>query len=202
MLTGIPVYVCATASVPLVYALVIAGVSPGAGFAFLMTGPATNAATIATIWKVMGKRTTVIYLCVMLAGAMAGGLLLDQIITGEQIVGSQQTRWMLPMIVKQIAAVVLLSVLFVAVIRPYLVKPLKKKNNTAQTIKIKITGMTCSHCAESIQQALLQCAGVENVEVDLVGGEALIYGTGFDINAIRETIEKLGYTLMNESVIP
>ncbi|MDY7010986.1 MAG: permease, partial [Planctomycetota bacterium] len=70
MLAGIPVYVCATASVPLVYALIVAGVSPGAAFAFLMTGPATNAATITTIWKVMGRRTTIIYLSVMIAGAL------------------------------------------------------------------------------------------------------------------------------------
>ena len=42
MLLGIPVYVCATASVPVAGALILAGVSPGAALAFLMTGPATR----------------------------------------------------------------------------------------------------------------------------------------------------------------
>ncbi|HOF19308.1 MAG TPA: permease, partial [Phycisphaerae bacterium] len=73
MLAGIPVYVCATASVPIAFALIGTGVSPGAAFAFLMTGPATNAATIATIWKVMGRRTALLYLLTMAGAALAGG---------------------------------------------------------------------------------------------------------------------------------
>ena len=60
MLLGIPVYVCATASVPVAAALIVAGVSPGAALAFLMTGPATNAAAITTVWRIMGKRTAII----------------------------------------------------------------------------------------------------------------------------------------------
>ena len=44
MALGIPMYVCATASVPIAWALIHQGVSPGAAFAFLVTGPATNAA--------------------------------------------------------------------------------------------------------------------------------------------------------------
>ena len=47
---GIPFYVCATASVPIAAVLIAKGVSPGAAFVFLMTGPATNAAAIARAW--------------------------------------------------------------------------------------------------------------------------------------------------------
>ena len=46
MAIGVPVYVCATASVPIAVGFIYAGASPGAALAFLIAGPATNAATI------------------------------------------------------------------------------------------------------------------------------------------------------------
>ena len=78
MLFGIPVYVCATASVPIAAALIAKGVSPGAALVFLMTGPATNAAGIAAVWKTMGSRTAVVYLATTALTALAAGLVLDR----------------------------------------------------------------------------------------------------------------------------
>ena len=49
MAIGIPLYVCATGSIPVAAALMMKGVSPGAALVFLMTGPATNAVTMAII---------------------------------------------------------------------------------------------------------------------------------------------------------
>ena len=72
-----PVYVCATAFVPMALMFVTTGVSPGAVLVFLMVGPATNAATLAMVWKVMGKRTAVIYLVSVIGCAIAAGLALD-----------------------------------------------------------------------------------------------------------------------------
>ncbi|MHC4843561.1 MAG: SO_0444 family Cu/Zn efflux transporter, partial [Planctomycetota bacterium] len=62
VLVGIPVYVCATASVPIAAALIMKGLSPGTALVFLMTGPATNAASFITIWKGLGKATAIAYL--------------------------------------------------------------------------------------------------------------------------------------------
>ena len=80
MALGIPMYVCATASVPIAWALIHQGVSPGAAFAFLVTGPATNAATIGMVWRVMGRRTALLYLATIALSAIAGGLLLDGVL--------------------------------------------------------------------------------------------------------------------------
>ena len=77
MLAGVPVYVCATASVPLAAVFMHAGASPGAALAFLIAGPATNAATFTTIWKVLGRRTAGLYLVTIAVSAVACGLLLD-----------------------------------------------------------------------------------------------------------------------------
>ncbi len=78
LLFSIPFYVCATASVPVAAALIATGISPGAALVFLMAGPATNAATITTIWKIMGRTTAAIYLIVTALTAIVSGILLDK----------------------------------------------------------------------------------------------------------------------------
>jgi len=63
--------------VPVAAALMMKGVSPGAAMVFLMTGPATNAAAIATMWKVLGKGSAIIYLITCGVTAVASGIALD-----------------------------------------------------------------------------------------------------------------------------
>ena len=77
MLVGIPMYVCSTASVPIALGLVQAGVSPGAALVFLITGPATNAATLGTLGRLLGPRAGGIYLACLVATALAAGVITD-----------------------------------------------------------------------------------------------------------------------------
>lgn len=111
MFLGIPVYVCATASVPVAAALIMKGLSPGAALVFLMTGPATNAASFATIWKVLGKTTAVLYLATVAGCALMSGILLDYAESGMDIEVATHYGWMLPNIVKYVSALVLFAVL-------------------------------------------------------------------------------------------
>ena len=53
-LLGMPIYVCASGATPLVAVLVLNGLSPGAGLAFLLTGPATNATTFGVLRRLPG----------------------------------------------------------------------------------------------------------------------------------------------------
>ena len=80
-----PLYVCATGSIPVGLGLLAVGASPGAVLAFLIAGPATNAATLAVTWKVMGRATGLIYLGTVLVVAIAAGLGLDAAFTLEQL---------------------------------------------------------------------------------------------------------------------
>ena len=80
MAAGVPLYICATASVPIAAGLMHVGASPGAALAFLIAGPATNAAAFTTIWKVLGRRTAIVYLITVAASAVACGLLLDWLV--------------------------------------------------------------------------------------------------------------------------
>jgi hypothetical protein len=80
MAAGVPLYVCATASVPIAAGLILMGASPGAAFAFLVTGAATNPATFTVIWKVLGRRSALVYLGTVAVTALASGLLLDWLV--------------------------------------------------------------------------------------------------------------------------
>jgi hypothetical protein len=111
MLVGIPIYVCATASVPVAAALILKGLTPGAAFVFLMTGPATNAASFVTIWKILGGRTAIIYLATVAGCAILSGILLDYIAAGVNFQIAARPGWMLPHSVSFISAVVLLTIL-------------------------------------------------------------------------------------------
>ena len=116
MFLGIPVYVCATASVPVAAALILKGLTPGAALVFLMTGPATNAASFVTIWKILGRTTAITYLATVAGCAVLSGILLDYIAAGVDFEIVTQPGWMLPAVVKHISAVVLLAVLVFAIL--------------------------------------------------------------------------------------
>ena len=85
MALGIPLYVCSTGSIPVALAMIGMGLSPGAALVFLITGPATNAATIATVLKTMGRRAVIIYLATLAGCSMAAGWLLNRMISAQVI---------------------------------------------------------------------------------------------------------------------
>jgi len=74
---AVPMYVCATASLPIATGLMLTGVSPGAAFVFLSAGPATNTVTIGVVKKMLGTRTLYIYLGTIVVGSIIFGLGLD-----------------------------------------------------------------------------------------------------------------------------
>ena len=125
-LLGIPLYVCATASVPVAAALVMKGFSPGAGLVFLMAGPATNAATISAMWKIMGRKTVYIYLAVIGITAVGSGLLFD-LLFGSYSLGKEAFRaWELPSLVNILSLAILVLVLLKAL------NPFKRKGTEAE----------------------------------------------------------------------
>ena len=111
MLIGIPIYVCASASVPVAAAMILKGLSPGAALVFLITGPATNAAGLATIWKTLGRRTAILYLLTVAGCALAAGIVLDSLIQSVDIGIASHMHHMGPSVVQYVSAVVLLAVL-------------------------------------------------------------------------------------------
>ena len=79
LVAGVPMYICATASTPIAAAMILKGVSPGAALVFLLSGPATNAASLAVLIKILGKKGVVIYLASIAVISVACGLVLDAV---------------------------------------------------------------------------------------------------------------------------
>lgn len=85
ILIAVPMYVCATASLPIAAGLMLAGVSPGAAFVFLSAGPATNTVTIGVVKEMLGKTTLYIYLGTIIVGSVLFGLVLDYLFASVDI---------------------------------------------------------------------------------------------------------------------
>lgn len=82
---AVPMYVCATASLPIAAGLMLSGVSAGAAFVFLSAGPATNTVTMGVVKTMLGGRSLVIYLGSIILGSILFGLGLDYLFSSIEI---------------------------------------------------------------------------------------------------------------------
>jgi len=92
LLLAIPMYVCATGSIPIAVALMLKGLSPGAALVLLMAGPAVNMASILVIRKALGRRTLLLYLLSIIGGSMLFGLAVDYLMPREWFSIADQTQ--------------------------------------------------------------------------------------------------------------
>ena len=74
---SLPLYVCATASVPIAAILVTKGFPVGVALVFLMAGPATNIATLGSVYRGLGKRALIVYLSIIIIGSLGFAFVLD-----------------------------------------------------------------------------------------------------------------------------
>ncbi len=77
LLVGIPIYICASSSTPLVAALILKGMSPGTALILLLTGPATNIANLLVLRKYIGTKGIVINIVIIAVVALIFGVLTD-----------------------------------------------------------------------------------------------------------------------------
>ncbi len=90
LVISVPLYVCATASTPVVAALALKGISPGAALVFLLVGPATNMASLPVISRILGRKATVIYLLVIVVVSLLAGLFINALYS---YLGYDITNW-------------------------------------------------------------------------------------------------------------
>ncbi len=80
LVIAIPMYTCATGSIPIALSLMMKGMTPGAAFLLLMAGPAINTASMLVINKAFGKKQTIIYIVSIVLGAISFGLVMDYLL--------------------------------------------------------------------------------------------------------------------------
>jgi uncharacterized membrane protein YraQ (UPF0718 family)/copper chaperone CopZ len=211
LVISIPVYICATASVPVAAVLMLKGLSPGAALVLLMAGPATNAATITMIGKILGKKSLIGYLGAIITGALLSGLLIDYFLPAEWFrvsehfghMAGHNHEEMLPAWLK-IGSAITLTLL---IINGYVQKFLNSKRMRSSEFKnpvfsadsiqtIYVGGMTCNHCKANVENSVRSATGVEDVSVDLVTGQVDIKGGSVDLAKIKEGIIGIGYKVI------
>ncbi|MCE5280173.1 MAG: SO_0444 family Cu/Zn efflux transporter [Planctomycetaceae bacterium] len=199
MAVSLPVYVCATASVPIAAAMIASGASPGAAMVFLMTGPATNAATIMTVWKLMGPRAAGLYLFSTAGTALAAGATLNWLYAQPGVPDFVNIQHGAPGVFQTIAAAALLAVLLRALVRgktgPAEPQAMAAVAAEGEGLLLKVAGMTCDHCAQSVSAALLRCPGVATVAVDRPSGSVHVRGAKLNREELAAAVTEAGFSL-------
>ncbi len=190
---SVPMYVCATGSIPIAVALMLKGLTPGAALVLLMAGPASNMASIFVISKVLGRKTLWLYLLSITAGAIAFGCGIDYLLPREWFTSHlAQSRACCSggsAIFSTICSVAMCGLLVFALINRFL----PKKHKIAMDKRVfKVDGMMCNHCRANVEKALQSLQGVDNVAVDLAAGTATVTGSATD-EAIVSAITAIGY---------
>ncbi len=194
LVISIPVYVCATGSIPIAAALITKGVLPGAALAFLIAGPATNTVTMSFVWKRMGAKLTILYILSITATAVGFGLLFDLFWTPTprdmEFISSGGE--FIPASLKIISAIAMVVILINSKFN--LGRYLNMSKEKENVHKIKIPDMTCQHCKMTITKSLEELPGVRSIRIDLVSKEADIeVEPGLDRQKVLEKIKSEGY---------
>ena len=198
---SIPLYVCATASIPIAVALMAKGISPGAAFVFLMAGPATNASSIAVIKNILGKQTLYYYVMLIGVTAIVFGVLLDFFLM------------FIPPTIPDIHhhehggtfRTLLNSIFILVLVNAYLsrfrkdnevsVEDTEESGESLEYLEMIVEGMTCGHCKESVESVVNSFNSVEEASVDLMSGKVALSGKGIELNMIKEKIISRGFSI-------
>lgn len=228
LLVAVPMYVCATGSIPIALSLMLKGMTPGAAFVLLMAGPAINAASMLVIDKAFGRKQTAIYLLSIVGGAVCFGLAIDYLLP---------SAWFVPQAVGDLSACsdclggspawwkILCGVIFALLLLAALWRRFfghssgcgchssgcdchssgcdchgQEHSSAVQTLRMKVGGMRCSHCAANVKSALMALPFVGSVDVELATGMVVLAGRpGMEVDKaiICNEIEKAGYSVEN-----
>jgi uncharacterized membrane protein YraQ (UPF0718 family)/copper chaperone CopZ len=201
---GVPLYVCASGSIPLAAALMAKGISPGAALIFLLVGPATNAASITMVSSLLGRRALFIYLGLLVGGSFAAGIATDAffgwfpaLLPDFSAVGFHD--------MSGLSLLEILSGTFLGALTLYhLGRQIKAKLSkpvrpSAGEVVLKVPDMTCQHCASTITSAAGKVPGVGNVRADPATKLVILnLSENANAEAAVEAIQKAGYHPVEE----
>lgn len=199
VLVAVPMYVCATGSIPIALSLMLKGLTPGVAFVLLMAGPAANFASVMVIGRAMGRKATAVYVGSVVLTALVFGMIIDYLLPAS---------WFLPAVTsldpachhglgifETLCSALLAGLLIYAGVRSRRHKGHphcacgdacscatcddNSKNDTEMipTNTYKIDGMACAHCRMTVEKALSALPGSQEVRVDLSKGTATVTGS-------------------------
>ncbi len=199
VIVAVPMYVCATGSIPIALSLMFKGLTPGVAFVLLMAGPAVNFASYTLLSRALGRRATLLYIALIAVGAIAIGMVVDYLLPAAWFVprmtivddccAAHPAGWWTT------ACSALLCVLLVYAlgVKRFLQRPAAVSAPTATVFRIE--GMTCVHCAGRVERAIAAVEGVTAVRVDLGHKTARVEGT-YDRDALVARVAAAGYDVV------
>ncbi len=198
LLVAIPLYVCATGSIPIAAALMLKGLSPGAALVFLMAGPATNAATITVLHKSLGKKALWSYLITIIAGAITFGILINGLLPTEwfsvDALKHLHSHNFIPKWLEWSSTIILILLIINTLYQKIKNRNLDIKNhNTMNEKSIIVNGMNCNHCKNSVEKHISALPNIKSANVNLEKKLLVIEGNDIDIQKIAKEIESLGF---------
>ncbi len=194
LVISLPLYVCATASVPIAAAMVSTGLPAGAALVFLLAGPATNVATMGAIRRAFGGRTLGIYLGTLIVGSLAGGMLFDSLLDGQAISEMAHHEMTQPWTIAAALALIALLFWFAGEELRAFIKGRQLTDPQAARQQFPVEGMNCGNCVRKIESAVGALEGVVRVEVELQEGRVDVIGA-VSRPAIVAAIETAGFRL-------
>lgn len=203
LVISLPLYVCATASVPIAAALVANGLPLGAALVFLMAGPATNVATVGAVYRGFGRKVTAAYLTIVIVGSLGFAVLFETLIGGAAPRAGHAHEHAVPWwaAISAILLVLMFGWFGLQEFRRWRRNARADRWSTEQAaagepgdraVEIAVTGMTCGNCADAVESALLAAPGVQAARVDLTGGTATVWGAAA-ASTLREAVQDAGF---------
>ena len=196
LIISIPMYVCATGSIPIAASLILKGMTPGAGLIFLIAGPATNAATISFVGGKLGKKPLFAYLVSIIVTGLLFGFLVDHIwnLSGKDIGIFTGGMKMLPAWIKTGSAILLI----ILIIRAFLLKIFMNKKINIQDENMeniyKVPDMSCKHCVMSIENEIKKVDGVKKIDISLADKLINVIGE-YNRDEVINAIKDAGYKI-------
>ncbi len=199
LIIAIPMYVCATGSIPIALSLMLKGLSPGVAFVLLMAGPAANFASVLLLKRTIGTRATMKYVASIVAGAMLFGIVIDYLLPRQWFVpagletmcGGSCHVGGYPWLSTVCSIIIAALFIYTWIIAPIIDKA-RNKTITTMVKKYKVKGMACAHCKATVEKQLSTLPGVTAVTVSLSDGIAQVEGT-VDDESVARLIESIGY---------
>ena len=197
LLVAIPMYVCATGSIPIAIALMMKGMSPGTALVLLMAGPAANVASMLVIGKVLGKKTFVLYLTTLVIGAITSGLIIDHFLPASWFdisnfaVTAHHSGHFYSF---KILCSCILLLLFVnaMILQKHKEKAEMATSMNTETISFRIGGMRCHNCKNNATKAISKLSTVKEVSINLSDGIACVKGNPTD-EEVKKAVEAIGF---------
>lgn len=195
LIIAVPMYVCATGSIPIALSLMLKGLSPGTAFVLLMAGPAVNFASVALISREMGRRASAVYIGSIVVGAVAFGLAIDYLLPEDWFATKVNMlsacnncltwQWF-----PTVCSIVLVGLMIYSFVKTHT----HNKKFTSMTKQYSVKGMNCAHCQASVTKSIAAVAGVKQVDVNLSTGIATVEGE-YNDDAIIEAVRQAGFDI-------